>query len=407
MTTTRPNTLLALALAAALLPLTARAAEPGAARREAGWSLDWRLAALAGGFSGHGVWKDSGGLAVVEGALTPTLHSGAFKLELPVRFGAQQTLGASLSEYSGSAGVAPEWKVRHGLRLGVEAGLTGAFRPDWPDLYQRDVSGHFTPTDRYSYLAWRAGATLWAQPVARQHLKIRYHYVSYDFRRDPSFDPSVDAEHLTPRDNGQHHLDVSYRFLREGGAVGLRVEGMHRQDSVYLARHALTGSTSFGTTPTQRLDQVEPSVEAEWKDLGGAVDLSLRYGWQVQRDPFEGYYSYTGHHPRAAIDWRATGALSVRLEGEAWLRTYGPNSKANTEDGKRLEYQKVGAAASLRYALGGGLSLEAEGSVLRETTNYPNLFHDLVTGPNQFGQYTVIDFDYTNWKALAGVEWRG
>ncbi|MCM2334936.1 MAG: hypothetical protein NDI82_13465 [Anaeromyxobacteraceae bacterium] len=395
--------------AAALLPSVAEAARPPAspaaapaaaqAPADPAWTLGWELTAAAGGFSGQGTRTDAGGLLVIDAGVEPTYASGALTLKLPASLAHRQTVGASLSETRARAAVEPTWRVGKTLKLGAEAGLTGVLRPDWPDQYQRVASGDMPGTDRYSHLEWRAGANLYAQPAPHQHLRLRYRLESVTYRRDPAFDPATPM-HLTPRDHVKHLLQASWRRLQPTWALALRLDAAFRRDSVYLARRAGSGGSSGN--PEQSLNDYEPSVEVELRRLGGLADLSLRYGREIRVDTFQGYYSFTGHHPEVKLEAPLGPGIEGRLSLEAWLRTYGPDSKANTEDGARLEDRKVRAAATLEWALRDDLALVASASWTHRTTNYP----DYVPGVYPATRFYEIAWDYDNVAALAGVRWR-
>lgn len=398
------KTPLLLTLSALLLPLPAPAAapppaEPARAAPDSAWTWSWELEAAAGGFSGQKTRTDEGGLLVVGAGVEPSYERGALTLKIPISAVHRQTVGASLSETGGRASVEPTWRAGKGLKVGLEAGVLGVFRPDWPDQYQREASGHMPPTDRYSFLSWRAGANLYAQPAPHQHLRLRYRLESVTYQRDPAFDPVLPM-HLTPRDHVAHALHASWRRLQPTWALALRLDAELRRDSVYLARRAGTGGSSGN--PKQSLNDYEPSVELELRRLGGLADLSLRYGYEIRVDDFQGYYSYTGHHPEARLEVPLARRLDGRLSLEAWLRTYGPDSKTNTEDSARLAEQKVRASAGLEWKLDAALSLLARASWTHRTTNYP----DYVPGVFPATRAYEIDWDYDNVEALVGVRWR-
>src|SRR6266545_983496 len=369
------------ALLASLLAAPAAGSEASPAEGADGtqaWTLGHvKLGAYAGGFDGRGVRTASGGAALVEGTAAPTMKTGAWKLDVPLRFHHFQTFGASLSETYGSATVGIEDRVAKALRLGASLGLSGAWRPDWPDLYQPQAnnpspSGGFelTPTNRYSYLAWHAGASLGVTPFARNHLRLKYQYVHTGYVRDPNF--RLDRPmHLTPRDNGQHRLESSWRAFGDGYAVAARFEYVHRQDEVYLARNAVTGLTNFYTTPYQRLDRMEPSVEVTVK------------------------------------------RLADRVEGEAWLLEYGPSSKAaglppdptvpgRLEHGTRLYDRRGAVGATASYAFTKRLAAKLKGEWVRRSTNYP----DYVPGYYPSTKLYDIEWSYVNTLVVAGVELR-
>jgi hypothetical protein len=254
-------------------------------------------------------------------------------------------------------------------------------------------------TERYSFIAWRIGAALHARPFDRQHLRLRYRYVSTTYTQDPAFDPAAPM-HLTPRDNGQHQLDASWRVLGEGYAVGVRFGYDHREDFTLLARDTGTGFTSGN--PLQRLDRAEPAVELELKQLGDRLDVRLEYGYELQSDRFQGYYSYQGHHPTLAVGYALTEQLAAKVRLEGWFRSYGPDSKTNTSDGKRLRDDKGLVKGELRYALQGGLAIVGEAEWVRRDTNYP----DYVPGVYPATRFYDIRWSYDNLRAIAGVEWR-
>ncbi len=409
-------TLLAWILLAAAPSLRAAPPAPGAGPGSddaAAWRVEHvKLGAYAGAFDGMKVRRDSGGLALLEAAATPVLKGGAWKLELPVRLRHRQTFGASLSETEGAASAVVENRVAKALRLGATGGLSGAWRPGWPDLYQPDVNLALAPTDRYSFLAWQAGVSLWATPFPRNHLRLKYHYIHYAYVRDPNFDEARNPMHLTPRDNGQHVVEGSFRRIADGYAVALRFDWARRLDEVYLARNAVDGKTGLYTNPPQRLDRMEPSVEVELRRLGGRLEVSLQLGYQLQDDRWQGYYSYAGPHPRVIVDYAFTDRLSGRLRGEAWLRTYGPDSKAaglqpgtigHLESGTRLYDRRSALAGTVSYALTSGLHAKVTGEWVKRDSNYP----DYVPGryPSATTLYD-IEWSYANTLVLAGVELR-
>lgn len=372
----------------------------------AAWSIDWRLFAGAGAISGLGTRVDSGGLLLVDGALTPAWNSGRLEVALPLRLASRITPGASLPETRARAAVEPVWKATPILEMGAELGVGNTWRLGWEDQYQRTAAGVMSPTDRYSYLAWLAGARLYLQPWAHQHLRLRYRFEDVSYVRDPAFDPAK-PQHLTPRDQIQHELNLSWRYVRRSYAVALRLQTAFRRDSVYLARRAGTGGSSGN--PFQELNDFEPSLEVEWRRLlRGALDLSARLGYEIQQDLFQGYYSYTGLHPRVQADWTVRPGLTAAASVEAWRRLYGPNSKAATEDLARLYAHRLRVAGELAYQLRSNLWLRGEASWLTNDTNYPDYVPGVYPAPPRAPDgYYDIKQDYDNLRAVIGVEWRG
>ena len=397
----------------------AEARPPGGAEDATPWTLDRVKFGLFGGaFDGKEVRTDSGGVALLEAQATPALKTGAWKVEIPLRFHHLQTFGASLSETYGSARAAVENRVSKALRLGANVGFSGAWRPGWPDLYQPKATAggvELGRTDRYGFFAWQAGVGAGIVPFARNHLRLKYEYVHSSYVADRNFDPQANPMHLTPRDNGRHRVEGSWRLLGDGYAATARIDWERRLDEVYLARHAISGVTGFYTTPLQRLDRLEPSVEVSLKRIGGRLDLSFFYGYQIQDDLFEGYYSYTGHHPRLALECALTERLSGAVRAEAWLREYGPNSKAaglppepatsgsgHLESGTRLYDRKSAVSATVSYALTKQVHAKVTGEWARRLTNYP----DYLPGVFPSTKLYDIEWSYVNTLLLAGVEFR-
>jgi hypothetical protein len=395
---------LALTLVLATPPEDPAPATKRAGRDQPGWTVDARLGAYAGAFDGMGVRTDSGGLGIVEGALSPTWRGGGWRVEVPLRLTHRETFGADLSETTGSLALSTERRFTRAFRAGPEVGISGAYRPGWPDLYQRQPGGALPSTDRYGYLAWHAGAQLYALPLAHNHVRLKYRYVAYRYQGESAFEPDVNPMHLTPRDNVQHQVDLSWRYL--GGQswdLGFGLEYTHRRDDDLLARNAGSGGTSGYTNPLQKLNKVEPSVEVKLKRLGDQVDVSLRYGFMVQDDPFQGYYSYTGQHPRLDVEWAVTDRLGLEGRAEAWLVEYGSSSTfaSRLDSGSRRTDNRVALRAGARYALTPTLSAVVEGEWVKRETNYPDYVPDPVTDAGY-----DIRFDYDNLRAVAGVEWR-
>jgi hypothetical protein len=398
----RPATALAtLATLFTLAAAPAAALEPGPAP---GPTFDWSVRALGGGFDGQGTRTDSGGLLSLALAGEAAWRLGGLQLAVPARLRHVQTVGATLSETSGALSVEPTWRLESGTRLGLEAGLQGAWRPDWPDQYQRSAAGVLPPTDRYSFLALRLGAHGWWQPAARQHLRLRYRFVARRFKEDPAFDPTVPT-HLTPSDVDVHEVSGSWRRVGPSTALGVRLDVTSTRYLVLPARDATTAATSGN--PRQRLRDVEPGVEVElWRD--GPLELQLRYALLLRTDTWQGYYSYTGHRPQVSVTWRAAPRLVVEAGVEGWLLQYGPSAKSGssttpTQDGKDRWDRKAAVSGSIRYTLRPGLSLVGEAEWITRTTNYP----DYVPGVFPASRSYDIAFDYDNARALLGVEWKG
>jgi hypothetical protein len=209
--------------------------------------------------------------------------------------------------------------------------------------------------------------------------------------------------HLTPLDRDTHELLASWRAAYETFAGALRVEYQHRQDKVLLARNAGTGSTSGYSNPLQRLDLFEPSIELEGRRLAGRLGVSLGYGYVVQIDPFQGYYSYTGHHPRLQLDCAIVETFRARARAEAWIFEYGPQSTSPSRlaSGTRRYDRRVLLSAGLDYRLTEMLVASLDGRWVKRDTNYA----DYTPGVNPASRFYDIRWSYSNFEVLAGIEY--
>ncbi|MGB8929709.1 MAG: hypothetical protein WCC48_00505 [Anaeromyxobacteraceae bacterium] len=409
---------LALTLALSAAPALASAEDeaPGstAAPEKHRKQEDLTLRALGGAFDGMGVRRYSGGLAFLQADWKPTLRAESVEVAFPLRLDHRQTFGASLNETIAGAGIDVDF-VDGGLRHGPIAGASYTWRPNWPDLYQPDGVGGVLPTDRHSHSRWYAGWQLWDKLGDGRHLRLKAEYVKYDYVRDPNYDPSISVVHLAPRDNGEAKVGASFRQLFAEFGYALRLDAFYRKYDVLLAKKADTGGTSR-SDPLASLYGFEPRVEAEY--LTKPVKVTLGYGFISETDPFQGYYTNTGHHPYVEAKLRPMGRLSLEAKLSAKLVTYGPDSKSissdglgagtyvqGTEDGKRLYDNRIEARAGARFELTKGLFALAEASWLKRDTNY----RDYVPGvfpPTATRRPYDIKWDYTNTMVTGGLEWR-
>jgi hypothetical protein len=412
---------LAAALAASAMPVLASAAEdepPGSAaapeKRRKGQDLQLRL--LAGGFDGMGVRRYSGALALLEIDWKPVVDSGPLRFAFPLRFDHRQTFGASLDETIAGVGVDADY-VAGGLSTGPIGAASYTWRPDWPDLYQPDDRGGVYSTDRYSHSRWLVGWQLWNNFGEGRHLRLKASWVQDGYVHDPKFDPAVSVVHLAPRDNGEARFDASWRHLMGSFGYAVRFDAYHRYYDVLLAKKAHTGGTSR-SDPLQELTGFEPRAQVEYRTK--AVEVTLGYGYVSQTDPFQGYYSNTGHHPYLEAKVEPIKGLSFEGKLSARLLTYGPNSKSissagggayvlGTDDGKRLYDDRIELKGGARYRIRKGLYAVAEAEWLKRDTNYrdyvPGVYPaQIITRPYSLNY--DIRWDYSNVMVTAGVEWR-
>lgn len=397
---------LACAALAALLsfPLSAPAAEPAgpAPAKDRRFDLGLTAAVLGGGLDGYGVRDQSGGQMLAELSARPEVRGDRWYLQVPLRLAHRQTFGTDLNETKGKIDLEPWYVASKSLRVGLDAGVSGANRPDWPDLYQRDATtGALAPTDRYSYLSWHGGAKLYARPAPRQHLRAAYRYVDYDYTEDPAFDPDPiggDVMHLTPRDRIEHRVDTSWRYRQDTWVFGLQLDYLFRRYDTLLARERSVPVVQ-GVNPRQELSMWNPAAELDLVRMNGKLEITLGYGIEVWDDPYRGYYSRTAHVPRASVRL----ALGDRVKAEAgvvgWYATYGAGGSHNLDgtDTDRKD-SKTKVTGELEYALRGGLAFQARLGYATRSTNYTDYAPP--------GSEYDIDFDYTNFTALAGFSYK-
>ncbi len=255
-------------------------------------------------------------------------------------------------------------------------------------------------------LRLRAGTQLYARPAPHQHLRARYRFVSYDYVADPAFDEIDDPNHLTPRDRTEHQVDASWRYREDAWAFGAGLDYTRRHYTTLQSRNARTGGTPDPLTgernPDQELSIVEPSAELDLTRLEGRLDLSFRYGVQLQNDPYQGYYSSTTHHPRVQVKLAATPRLALQAALEGWYEIYGADGSTRLDAGDTTRVDlRTKLGGEVAYRLGGGLSARAEASWLKRSTNY----RDYVPPPAGTSAYD-IRFDYTNLTVLGGLEYK-
>ncbi|MBN1210842.1 MAG: hypothetical protein JXB05_38695 [Myxococcaceae bacterium] len=378
-----------------------------------GFDVQLRASVSAGAFQGWQVRKDGGALVVAEAAAIPTARYGDFILRLPLRLAHRQTFGASLPETQGLGGLELTWKQSRRLKLSVEGGLVGFWRPGWPDLYQPLADGSFAPTSRASHLDRRFGAELVGTPMRRHRLRLSYRYALSDYATDPAFQPIDEPMHLTPLDHTEHALELGWRYVGKGFRLMAGVRGFARQDSFLFARDAGTGRTHAGPgglppNPLQSFRGGEPSVGGKLWLLQRRLELEAGYGLGLVEDRFQGYYSYTEHHPELRVDYSPVERVSLRATAAAWLRSYGENSYVEgpghppLTSGDRRVVRRGVLGGELRFQLRPGLTAKLEGRWVVNKSNFP----PYVPGVFPRSRAYDIDWNYQNWLALGGLEYR-
>lgn len=379
-------------------------------RAETPWGISGEARVTTGAFSGYEVRTDTGAMVRPEVRLTPQYSQGALRISLPLVVSHRQTLGANLLETIASGGAELKYRFSPRLRLGAEAGVYGAWRPGWQDLYQ-PIPGGYLPTDRYSHVDKRFGAQIAGIPLRHQHARLKYRYTMADYAIDPAYDPT-NPTHLTPLSYDLHSLEGSWRYLGDGWKAGARLDTFVRSYDYAYSRDAGTGRTHAGAggpppNPLQVFRGVEPALEGSWKAEGIPLELSASYGLAMVEDTYQGYYSSIGHHPEAKVELELMHRATLSLAVEALLRTYGENSYAAGGShppltfGDRRVDNKVSGTFEARVPLRPDLALTGTVSYVRRATNFPSY----VPGVYPASRDYEIDWSYSNLVAQVGARW--
>jgi hypothetical protein len=373
--------------------------------------LQTRLWGGGGLMLGQGVRDDRAGLGEVKAELEPELRLGDLSLSTPLDLEHRETFGAELRESSGQARLRAGWRALRELRLKLGAGIAGVLRPGWPDLYQPLPEGGFLPTDRFSYWTRQAGGGLSILPARRNWIRASYEYTLADYATDPAFDAYNEPMHLTPRDHERHDLALGYRYAGRTLRLGAGADAFFRNGFFYFARDAHTGHTHAapGGSPPNPLEQlrgIEPMVEAQLRFLDRRLRLRVRYGHEWQQDVFQGYYSFQGPRPLLEARYRPVRPLELRARSELWWRRYGENSYRQGPGhppftfGDRRQDRKLSASLGARLALTRVFALTLDAAFLWRETNFPPYRPGIFPASRLYD----IDWSYTNFSALAGVE---
>jgi hypothetical protein len=386
------------------------------ARGDAGWTVagfqvavDTVEATSATGFlHGHGTLDADAAFLEAGAEARFEAERGRWRLRAPVEAAHRSTAGASLDESDGAVGLELRYRKSRLLRLTAAAEIAGVWRPDWPDQYQPQPGGGYAPTDRYSHWDRELELGVASSPWKRNHGRLKYDYTIVDYRSDPNFDPLDEPTHLVPSDHSRHRLRGSWSRNGDRTSLDASLELSVKSYFFAFARDAGTGLTHAGAggappNPLQRLIGVEPAVGVE-REIGD-WQLEVDYSFEVVDDVFEGYYSYTGHHPGIELS-RKLGDHRVGIEGELWWRRYGPGSYAESASHPPLTYGdrrvdrkgKIELAGEYRVAT--SWLATAATSLVSRRTNFPPYRPGVFPSSRQYS----IDWNYDNWQLMVGIE---
>jgi hypothetical protein len=364
------------------------------------WEPDLRaeVRAGAGAMRGDTINPGRGAVSLVDGKVHAGIARGRLSLDLPIDFAHRQTFaGASLTESRVRGDLRGTFRLSPRLRLTGALGLAATRKPDWPDPFQE-----LGPTDRYSHWDRNALVEIIARPVRHQRVRVRYDYALAVYRQDPMFDPIYDPLHLTPWDRDTHRVDAVWRLRQGRWKLRAGAELAQRQYFFTFSGDAKTGVTHVGAggePPNPLLQQrwVKPRVELD-VELAEAILLTARYELELVQDTHDGYLSYAGHHPEIAVSWALPHESELIARAEAYLRRYGRHSYDYQLDDthpplawgdRRADRIGIGELV-YRLPVAPHWTAIADARLALRRTNY---------------EYS-IDWNYTNWIAWAGAEYR-
>jgi hypothetical protein len=365
--------------------------------------LDARVRAGAGAMGGGDtINPGTGAMSVVDADVRGALRRDRLRFTAPLDLMHRQTFATSLSELRARGVARTEYWFARGWRAAAEVGLGATYKPAWTDPFQPLEEGGFGTTNRYSHWDRRAAADVLMRPLRRHRVRVAYEYVLAVYQHDPMFDAIYDPIHLAPWDRELHRVDIEWRYRKGPVRVRAGAQASRWQYFFMFAGDAKTGVTHAGPggeppNPLLELRKLEPRVEAE---LGVGEDVVVRAGYELElmHDPFKGYLSYVGHHPEVSVRWMLPRDAQLRARVDLFLRRYGRHSYDYDMDpdhpplawgdrrAERLGYGSV--AASLPLSVHWSAVAEAKLAVRR--TNYT---------------YS-IDWNYVNWLAWTGAEYR-
>jgi len=221
---------------------------------------------------------------------------------------------------------------------------------------------------------------------------------------DPLFDPIYQPLHLTPWDRDTHRVDAVWRIRRDKFKFRVGTELTRRKYFYVFSGDSRTGITHAGPggeppNPLLELRGVSPRLELDY-EVHPSVLVSARYEVELQQDMFHSYLSYAAQHPEVTVSWALPRDAELTAHAELYWRTYGTNSYdyAMDEDpmhpplawGSRRAERTYNFELKFHMPIVRHWAAVADVELARRRTNY-------VYG---------IDWNYVNWLAWAGAEYR-
>jgi hypothetical protein len=246
--------------------------------------------------------------------------------------------------------------------------------------------------------------------VRHHHARLEYDIRHVGYVVDDAYEPVDAPTHLVPGSHLENELRASWTYHADAWKLGGELDLEHQIWEDLYARDAGTGLTHAGAggpppNPMQQTFTAEPALTAEL--TRGAVELDASYGVGLQRDLYEGYYSYVEQHPEVSAKVEQA-AFTVELSAELRWRTYGADSYAVAppdhpmlDFGDRRSDRTFDSDLDVRVPIGASLAIVGGVGVKIRRSNFP----DYVPGVYPMSRQYAIDWDYDDVTAFAGIAW--
>lgn len=339
----------------------------------------------------------------------PSVEHRAFRLRLPIGVRHRQAFVTPWTETAGHGSFELRYRPVRRFRAELSGGAIARLRPAWLDLYQPISPGNLSHTHRYSRWSRFLALELAGMPIQHEHLRLSYRYSYMKYWQDPHYQPLYYPTHLVPYDHTEHLIEASWHHLKDKLRIGGTMVARHRNYYFAFARDAGTGLThasvySANPNPLYRVWYLRPSIDSRI-DLSEAFRARLEYGHEIQIDSYQGYFSYQGPNPSAGIEWSPDRKWNVEASSSLQWRRYGPGSfqagptHPPLEDGNRRYAHRWAMHVGASYAVRRHVALYVDCDYARRSSNRPDYVPGIYPATRQY----AIDFDYVNFRAIAGL----
>ncbi len=387
-----------------------------------GWRSTLGASAELGGgrFDGQGLHRAEGAFTELRARLEPAIHQKrGLRLDGDLRYEQRDTYGATFAERRLRAGLDASHPVLERTRAGVGALFRSRQRPGWPDLYQpragegdagADALGS---TDRYSRRTIGGHALVLHRFRGPVRLSLRAGLRDTVYTHDPTFDPVLGPNHLTPGDKRQWFGSVAVAGRSIGKLWRYRFAA-RMSDTRYqyrFARDAGTGSTHAGlggvdANPLEHLVRARLRHRSSLRARPLKTRFILTGGYTRTEDLWDGYYTSDGvdvgiglrvrpiHRlvisGSLGLDWRWYGEDGYREGGRHPPLNYGVTRRAT----RRTISSRIAYSFWRRH-----LTAFAEAKWRARETNFP----DYEPGVYPVNRAYAIDWDTSTRQIRVGL----